>query len=208
MQLGVRLHNTKISEEKPDAKVLLSKLRWVTLGYHYNWTDRKYDPSNKGEFPPRLAHLCKVIARVVGYELNAEAAIVNFYALDTVLCGHLDDVEYDRIAPIVSVSFGSSAIFLLGGKTKDTAPVPILIRSGDIMVMGGSSRLVYHGVPRMLEGTMSPEITEAAMHSSSDHLKNVTEYLSESRININVRQVLLPDSEFPTDTAVKSCEEQ
>lgn len=48
--------------------------------------------------------------------------------------------------PIVSLSMGSSAVFLLGGRTRDKAPLPILIRSGDVVVMGRQSRLCYHGV--------------------------------------------------------------
>lgn len=47
-------------------------------------------------------------------------------------------------------SFGQDAIFLLGGLTKATEPTAILLRSGDICVMSGSSRLSYHAVPRIL----------------------------------------------------------
>ncbi len=35
------------------------------------------------------------------------------------------------------MSLGRSAIFLIGGRTKFIKPVPILLRSGDIMVMSG-----------------------------------------------------------------------
>lgn len=47
-------------------------------------------------------------------------------------------------------SFGQEAIFLLGGETLDVRPVAIRVRSGDVMVMSGPSRLSYHAVPRIL----------------------------------------------------------
>ena len=81
---------------------------------------------------------------------------------------------------------GNAAVFLIGGKTRETDPVPILLRSGDVVIMSGSCRRAYHGVPRILEGTL-PE-----------HLKNTSddgdwgpfaEYLETTRINVNVRQV-------------------
>ncbi|KAK3779683.1 hypothetical protein RRG08_013639 [Elysia crispata] len=47
-------------------------------------------------------------------------------------------------------SFGQTAIFLLGGKTKSVEPVALYLRSGDICVMSGPSRLAYHAIPRIL----------------------------------------------------------
>lgn len=48
-------------------------------------------------------------------------------------------------------SFGQSAIFLIGGSTKQHIPLPLLINSGDIIIMSGDSRLAYHGVPKVLQ---------------------------------------------------------
>ncbi len=47
-------------------------------------------------------------------------------------------------------SLGQSAVFLIGGQSKQVPPVPLLLNSGDIVIMSGSSRLAYHGVPRVL----------------------------------------------------------
>lgn len=49
-----------------------------------------------------------------------------------------------------SCSLGQTAIFLLGGVTKATEPVAVYLRSGDITVLSGDSRLAYHAVPRIL----------------------------------------------------------
>lgn len=50
-------------------------------------------------------------------------------------------------------SLGCSCIFLIGGTSKDEAPDAILLRSGDVVLMGGATRLSYHGVPRILEAS-------------------------------------------------------
>jgi alkylated DNA repair protein alkB family protein 1 len=72
-------------------------------------------------------------------------------------------------------SLGHAAIFLLGSTTRETAPTPIVLRSGDVLIMSGPGRQAYHGkssfllishvvlamgyelmegVPRIMEGTL------------------------------------------------------
>lgn len=46
----------------------------------------------------------------------------------------------------------------LGGRTRDEKPRAILLRSGDVVVMGRASRLLYHGIPRILADTLPPSI--------------------------------------------------
>jgi hypothetical protein len=58
-----------------------NKLRWASLGYHYNWTLRQYLPDLRAPIPAEFARLCKQVAEMVGCKLQAEAAIVNFYPL-------------------------------------------------------------------------------------------------------------------------------
>lgn len=47
-------------------------------------------------------------------------------------------------------SFVQDAIFLIGGLTKETKPEALMLHSGDICIMSGQSRLVYHAVPKVL----------------------------------------------------------
>ena len=47
-------------------------------------------------------------------------------------------------------SFGQTAIFLVGGLTKEEKPLAMYLRSGDIVIMMGPSRLRYHAVPRII----------------------------------------------------------
>jgi alkylated DNA repair protein alkB family protein 1 len=86
-------------------------------------------------------------------------------------------------------SLGNAAIFLVGGLTRDVAPVSILLRSGDIIVMSGPAcRRAYHGVPRILEGTLPAYLGEGT--DINDGLWTpYAQYMNTTRININVRQV-------------------
>ena len=57
------------------------------------------------------------------------------------MSGHQDHSEENLDAPLISISFGNPGVFLIGGKTKDAKPTAIAIKSGDVLVMSGESRL-------------------------------------------------------------------
>lgn len=105
--------------------------------------------------------------------------------------GHLDNVEKVMDKPIVSISLGNDAIFLLGGETRDIEPIPVFVRSGDIMIMGGRARYCYHGIARIIHHTLpdhlKPENVEPQFKEHCTYLAG------HRRINVNVRQVFYPD---------------
>jgi len=128
---------------------VFAKLRWVTLGMHYDWTAKVYPEHKRGAFPAELAELSKRIAGLCQYnaDYKAEAAIVNYYHVGDSLAGHTDNSEENHMAPLISVSLGLSAVFLLGGLTRDVEPDAILLEHGDVIVMHDDARLSYHGRP-------------------------------------------------------------
>lgn len=143
-----------------------------------------------------MAQLSQRVAELVGNDFVPEAAIVNFYPLHTNMGGHLDDAEHDLSKPIVSLSLGRSAIFLIGGKLKSIDALPILARSGDIVIMSGNSRLCYHGVPAIISQDLEKELTnepcpelETLCETPESSTRHILEYLKEHRINMNIRQV-------------------
>ncbi|KAH0487442.1 MAG: hypothetical protein KVP17_005142 [Porospora cf. gigantea B] len=92
-----------------------SRLRWVTQGHQYEWTTRMFD----GEVP--LPAIFKELAQHVVALVEAEGSlggwtgsycpdtsIVNIYREKDRLRGHVDDVEEDSEAPLVTVSLGQS----------------------------------------------------------------------------------------------------
>tara|TARA_R110002050_G_scaffold99914_1_gene207127 strand:- start:120 stop:605 length:486 start_codon:yes stop_codon:yes gene_type:complete len=44
----------------------LAQLRWITLGYHYDWTHRTYSRDVHTPFPFPLADLCTSVAQLTG----------------------------------------------------------------------------------------------------------------------------------------------
>ena len=146
------------SVEDDDNFERFRNLRWASLGYHYDWTKRMYQENLKSTFPTYLVDLCKYLAGLVGEKMEAEAAIVNFYPIGTYMSGHIDDAEHAMDEPIISISLGCPAIFLIGGKNKNEKPTPILIRSGDVIVMSKDSRYAYHGIPGVVSHNFHHDI--------------------------------------------------
>nr|CAB3221243.1 alkylated DNA repair protein alkB homolog 1 [Phallusia mammillata] len=176
--------SSKLGNNKGQLQVLKSspiwKLRWVTLGYHHNWDTKVYSDDNVSLFPPELNQLANVFATAVGEpKYNAEAAIINYYHVGSTLSPHTDHSEKNLKAPLISISFGLPAIFLIGGLNKAQTPQAILIRSGDVIIMSEKSRLSYHAVPRILECDV-----EKPRYDPKEL------FLAHSRINMNIRQVL------------------
>ncbi|XP_011355391.1 nucleic acid dioxygenase ALKBH1 isoform X2 [Pteropus vampyrus] len=193
---------------------LLEKLRWVTLGYHYNWDSKKYSADHYTPFPSDLAFLSEQVAAACGFQgFRAEAGILNYYRLDSTLGIHIDRSELDHSKPLLSFSFGQSAIFLLGGLKRDEAPTAMFMHSGDIMVMSGFSRLLNHAVPKVLpgpEGESLPCCLETPLPAilprdsvvepcSAEDWQVCASYLETARVNMTVRQVLATDQDFPLE---------
>ncbi|XP_021945716.1 nucleic acid dioxygenase ALKBH1 isoform X1 [Folsomia candida] len=205
----------KSIKDKLDAEGFFKKLRWVTFGYHHNWDSKVYSEDNQCEFPPDLAGLTKFMAEVLGFpDFKAEASIANYYHLDSTLSGHVDRSEANQGAPLFSLSFGQPAVFLIGARLKSVKPQAILLRSGDVAVMSGESRLAYHGVPKIFQSKdcpwisskiISPQTNNTNKRLKLEHLETnndcslnvdwtefLSSYVAKSRINLNIRQVLFP----------------
>ncbi|KAJ1962622.1 hypothetical protein IWQ62_003467, partial [Dispira parvispora] len=232
-----------------DAAQLVPKLRWVTLGYQYNWSIKEYFWDSPLPFPGPVARLAQTVVQGihdVGYRyadeqnftsstsadptadpdkkvqpqytvlpcetsstkaqdqgyihrydphlFQAEAGVVNFYQNRDSLMGHQDRSERNMTAPLVSVSLGNTAIFVIGEETKDVLPLAIYLRSGDIVCMCGPRRRAFHGVPRILEDTLPSYLapTEEVITEDPDWAL-FGEYMTSTRLNINVRQVRMDD---------------
>lgn len=182
------LWQSTISEDNGFEK--FKPLRWASLGYHYNWTLRMYCEDLKSTFPNDLRILCKHLANYVGENMTAEAAIVNFYPCGACMSGHLDDAEQAMDEAIVSISLGCPAVFLMGGKTKDIVPTPVLVASGDVLIMAGESRACYHGIACVLSHNDLGLDLSSSTRGGGDGKDMVQEYLQQGRININARRVV------------------
>ena len=129
-------------------------LGWVTDRTGYRYTS--LDPANSKPWPPmptpllRLAQRAATAGGFPGFTPNA--CLINRYAPGTRLSLHQDKNEQDYTHPIVSVSLGLPATFLLGTLRRADTPRRIRIEHGDIVVWGGPARLIYHGVAPIAAG--------------------------------------------------------
>jgi alkylated DNA repair protein (DNA oxidative demethylase) len=127
-------------------------LGWLTDkegGYRY--TDRH--PETGQPWPAMPPILLELWARYGAYSAPPEACLVNYYGGGARLGSHRDEDEQDKAAPVVSISLGDDAVFHIGGLKRGDPKTRIVLRSGDIVVLGGASRLAFHGIDRIIAGT-------------------------------------------------------
>ena len=129
----------------------LGPLGWVSDRSGYRYQDRH--PETARPWPPIPATVLAVWEQVADYPHAPEACLVNHYREGAKMGLHRDADEEDFTAPIVSISLGDTAVFRIGGTEHGGRTETLKLASGDVLVMGGASRLRYHGVDRILTGT-------------------------------------------------------
>lgn len=129
-------------------------LGWVSgpTGYAYV----ACDPTTNEPWPPLPVNLLDLAARAAataGYpNFVPDACLINRYVPGAKMSLHQDLEERDRAAPIVSVSLGLPARFVWGGLTRGAARTRYPLVHGDVVVWGGPSRSIYHGVDVLAAG--------------------------------------------------------
>lgn len=86
-------------------------------------------------------------------DFSPDACLINFYGAAAKMGLHQDKDERDFTQPIVTVSLGDAADFLVGGFARTDKTAVVRLHSGDVLVMGGPSRMRFHGVRRIHTGT-------------------------------------------------------
>ena len=129
----------------------LGPLGWVSdrTGYRYQPTH----PETGRPWPAIPEALLELWREVSGYSHGPEACLVNFYNGGAKMGLHRDEDEEDFAAPVLSVSLGDTAVFRIGGPERGGKTETLKLASGDVLVMGGASRLCYHGIDRVIAGT-------------------------------------------------------
>ncbi|KAF4652494.1 Nucleic acid dioxygenase alkbh1, partial [Perkinsus chesapeaki] len=172
---------------------LLRKLRWSSLGVHYDWTRRTYRGTSASDMPQWACHLyqdaLEAADDVSGSSLSKggyrpQAALVNFFHSHRTsdrLGGHKDDVEARDQSPLVILALGLPCVFLLGGDTKaGITPAPILFNSGDVLVLSKEARQWFHGVPTILKSSVNrPHHPDGS----------VADVLKRTRLSVSIREV-------------------
>lgn len=126
-------------------------LGWLSdeSGYRY----ASEHPATGRAWPPLPQALLALWNEVACYPHPPEACLINFYAASAKMGLHQDRDEADFTAPVVSVSLGNSSLFRVGGPKRGDPTRSFRLNSGDVLVLGGDARLVFHGVDRIYPGT-------------------------------------------------------
>jgi DNA oxidative demethylase len=143
----------------------LMSVQSVCLGWHwepyaYSKTADDTDGAPVKPLPKEVSDLARAaVAEACGRDsveaaaYAPDAAIVNLYAPGAHLGLHQDGEEPSD-APVVTLSLGDSCVFRFAGIGQRTGPFTDLeLRSGDLLVFGEPNRRIYHGVPKVLDGT-------------------------------------------------------
>ncbi|MFI0773396.1 alpha-ketoglutarate-dependent dioxygenase AlkB family protein [Streptomyces sp. NPDC021212] len=135
---------------------------WHWQPYKYTRTAGDVNGERVAEFPDWMVQLGRrALLDAYGDAPGAavytpDTALINFYDGQAKLGMHQDKDEKSS-APVVSLSIGDTCVFRVGNTETRTKPyTDIELASGDLFVFGGPSRYVYHGVPRIHEGTADP----------------------------------------------------
>ncbi|EYT64034.1 DNA repair protein [Dietzia sp. UCD-THP] len=135
-------------------------VRTLCLGRH--WTPYRYDDDEVvPPLPDWLVRAARagldaaaaVDASLVGSAYTPDAALVNLYGRGATMGLHQDRDEASS-APVVSLSLGDACTFRFGTPEHRGKPyTDVRLESGDLVVFGGPSRMAFHGVPRVFDGT-------------------------------------------------------
>lgn len=129
----------------------MGKLGWVSdrNGYRYQASH----PDTGAAWPLMPEQILDIWRKVAGVAVLPEACLVNFYQGGAKMGLHQDKDEEDFSAPVVSISLGDTALFRFGGTERGGKTSTVKLASGDVLVMGGASRLCFHGIDRVYSGT-------------------------------------------------------
>ena len=137
-------------------------VRTVCLGWH--WQPYRYsrDATDVNgarvlPMPEWLADLGRSALAAVGWSepdtYEPDTALINYYD-EAARMGLHQDKDEISMDPVVSLSVGDACVFRFGNTESRRRPwTDVDLRSGDLFVFGGPSRLAYHGVTKIIPGT-------------------------------------------------------
>lgn len=126
------------------------RLGWVTdhRGYRYQPTH----PTGR-RWPAIPDSVLSIWQKVSDTDREPDCCLVNFYDAHARMGLHQDRDEGDFSYPVVSVSLGDDALFRLGGIDRKDPTQSFWLSSGDVLVLGGASRLAWHGIDKVRHGS-------------------------------------------------------
>lgn len=123
---------------------------WMTDRSGYRYSDRHSDGDRWPGIPALVLDVWRAVA---GVDRDPDSCLVNFYGEGARMGLHQDKDEADLNWPVVSISLGDAALFRVGGQSRKDPTRSRWLRSGDVAVLAGNTRLAYHGIDRIKFGS-------------------------------------------------------
>lgn len=147
---------------------------WISdrKGYRYAPTH----PVDEAPWPEMPDAVRALWQRLLPEAPAPECCLVNHYEGKARMGLHRDADEEDQDTPILSISLGQAARFRIGGPTRKGPTRSLVLGSGDVLILGGTSRKFHHGIDRLMptdDDLFAPDLG------------------FEGRLNITLRRVTL-----------------
>ncbi|NNU79023.1 alpha-ketoglutarate-dependent dioxygenase AlkB [Halovulum dunhuangense] len=130
----------------------LGRFGWYSDRKGYRYVERH--PSGVA-WPPIPPAVLAIWDQAAPGARAPECCLVNYYAEKAAMGLHQDRDEADMSQPVVSLSLGDPALFRVGGLERGAPTTSFDLESGDVLVMSGAARRVFHGVDRIRFGRSS-----------------------------------------------------
>ena len=133
----------------------------MTSAGRFGWYSDRSGYRYEGQHPqgrpwPPIPHpILDIWRQLVSTERDPDCCLVNFYGEDARMGMHQDKDEADFSWPVLSISLGDDALFRIGNLTRGGKTESLWLKSGDVVVIGGEARLIYHGVDKIRFGSSS-----------------------------------------------------
>ena len=145
------------SGHKMTIGVLCLGLHWDARRYAYDERRTDVDDMPVAPIPDDFITICDRLAARAGELITPDICIVNYYGKGSRLGMHQDKSEREETLragiPVISITLGCEADFMMGGTEREDEAKPVRLRSGDGFVFGGPSRMRYHGIKKVYPGT-------------------------------------------------------
>ena len=135
----------------------MGNVGWVSdkeSGYRY----QKTHPVTNKAWPPITKNILNIWHELTGLTEIPDCCLVNYYNQQAKMGLHVDNDEKDFSYPVLSISIGASALFRYGGLKRYGRTNSLILNHGDILIMGGKSRLFHHVVDKVYNGINSDRI--------------------------------------------------
>ncbi|MBS1807582.1 MAG: alpha-ketoglutarate-dependent dioxygenase AlkB [Acidobacteria bacterium] len=148
------------------------ELGWIADEHGYRY-EKLHPITSKPwpKMPSLIYHESLALASAIGHQdFSPQSCLINRYPkYDGRLGSHQDKTERNHTAPIITFSFGDDCRFAVGGYKREDSLRHVRLCDGDVCVMFGPGRMLFHGVEKI--------------HPMTGNLKQ------GGRISLTVRQV-------------------